>query len=258
MAALLVIGASLALTFTRGRSLITEKRSIAAAGSTSDKMPQVVLWAWERPTDLSFINPKDTAVAILVRTIRLKANDVQVRPRMQPLSIPEGSKVIAVARIESDRKSNPALSADQRTKISRELAAMATLPNITEIQIDFDATQSEREFYRRLIFEVRMQLPAEIRLSITALASWCQYDNWLSDLPIDEAVPMLFRMAGDGKQIADGLAAGDDFKAAPCRHSYGVSLDEPRVNLSRERRLYIFNPDQWTETAVHKILESRR
>src|SRR5262249_5326258 len=108
------------------------------------------------------------------------------------------------------------------------------------------------------ILEVRKQLPREIGLSITALASWCKYDDWLSDLPIDEAVPMLFRMATDGKQIADGIAAGEDFDSAPCRQSYGVSLDEPRSNLLPNRKLNVFEPDPWTEKSVNVILESEK
>jgi hypothetical protein len=135
---------------------------------------------------------------------------------------------------------------------------MAKLPNVSNIQIDFDATRSERAFYRDVIVDVRRRLPETVSLSITALASWCTYDDWLSDLPIDEAVPMLFRMAADGKQIARRLDAGDDFIAPPCRHSYGISTDEPRSNLSAARRLYVFNSDPWTEVAVHAILESRK
>jgi len=138
------------------------------------------------------------------------------------------------------------------------IADMATLPNVSHIQIDFDATKSERAFYRDVIFDVRARLSRTVGLSITALASWCTYDDWLSDLPIDEAVPMLFRMAGDGKQIARRLDAGDDFISQPCRHSYGVSTDEPRSGLSTARRLYVFNPDPWTENSVRTILESKR
>jgi hypothetical protein len=135
---------------------------------------------------------------------------------------------------------------------------MAKLPNVSNIQIDFDATQSERAFYRELILDVRRRLPDAAGLSMTALASWCTYDDWLSDLPIDEAVPMLFRMAGDGKDIARRLNSGEDFIAAPCRHSYGISTDEPRSGLSPTRRLYVFNPDPWTQDSVRAILESRK
>ena len=78
-------------------------------------------------------------------------------------------------------------------------------------------------------------------------------DDWLSDLPIDEAVPMLFRMAADGKQIANRLDAGEEFTAPLCRQSYGVSTDEPRARLSSWRRLYVFSPDPWTESSVRSI-----
>jgi hypothetical protein len=138
------------------------------------------------------------------------------------------------------------------------IADMSRLPNVSHIQIDFDATKSERGFYRDVIVDVRRRLPDNVSLSITALASWCTSDNWLSDLPIDEAVPMLFRMAGDGKQIARQLEAGNDFIAPVCRHSYGISTDEPRSGLTAARRLYIFNPDPWTENTVNIILESRK
>ncbi|MEK6335749.1 MAG: hypothetical protein AABM67_12535, partial [Acidobacteriota bacterium] len=99
-------------------------------------------------------------------------------------------------------------------------------------------------------------LPSHVGLSITALASWCAHDNWLSDLPIDEAVPMLFRMGVEEKQFTNRLESGEDFNAAPCKQSYGVSTDEPRANLSRDRRLYVFNPNPWTESSVRRILSS--
>jgi hypothetical protein len=221
-------------------------------------MPRVMLWAWERPTDLRFINPMETGVAFLARTIRLHSGEVEVRPRLQPLDLPETTRVMAVVRVETDAVRKPELSAQQRDQLARAIADMAKLPNVSHIQIDFDATQSERAFYRDVIFEVRRRLPDTVGLSITALASWCTYDDWLSDLPIDEAVPMLFRMAGDGRQIAGRLAAGEDFIASPCRHSYGISTDEPRSGLSVTRRLFVFNPDPWTENSVRAILESNR
>ena len=223
-----------------------------------DRMPRVILWAWERPTDLRFINPKETGVAFLARTIRLNSGEVEVRPRLQPLDLPEAASVIAVARVETDAVRKPELSAHQREQLAGAIADMSKLPSISHIQIDFDATRSERAFYRDVIFDVRRRLPGEVSLSITALASWCTHDDWLSDLPIDEAVPMLFRMAGDGKQIARRLESGKDFIAQACRHSYGISTDEPRSDLSVARRLYVFNPDSWTKDSVRAILESKR
>ncbi len=248
--------ASLAFGFAKARSLMKLRKETEA--TRLDQMPQVIVWAWERPTDLRFINPNETGVAFLARTIRLHYGKVEVRPRLQPLDLPQVTSVIAVARVETDAARKPELSAEQREQTTGAIVDMAKLPNVSHIQIDFDATKSERAFYRDVIVEVRRRLPDTVSLSITALASWCTYDDWLSDLPIDEAVPMLFRMAGDGKQIARRLDEGEDFMALPCRHSYGISTDEPRSGLSVARRLYVFNPDPWTEDSVRTILESKR
>jgi len=255
LAGVTLLVASLAFGFAKVRSVISGRSATAAR---LDHLPPVVLWAWERPTDLRFINPKETAVAFLARTIRLRQGEVVVRPRLQPLNLPETAQVIAVARVESDSANKPDLSDQQRQKLAAAIAEIARLPNVAHIQIDFDATLTERKFYREVIVDVRRRLPDAVSLSITALASWCTFDNWLSDLPIDEAVPMLFRMAGDGKQIANRLDAGEDFIGPQCRHSYGISTDEPRSNLSSARRLYVFNPDPWTEDSVRAILESRK
>src|SRR6266480_6761022 len=86
--------ASLALAFTKARSRFG-KRTRATTLTRSDRMPRVILWAWERPTDLRFINPKETGVAFLARTIRLRSGEVEVRPRLQPLNLPDGTSVIA-------------------------------------------------------------------------------------------------------------------------------------------------------------------
>jgi hypothetical protein len=249
----LVIG-SLTLTVGRIRSPFSRRPVLA---SPTVGYPSVVLWAWERPTDLRFIAHEKFGVAFLARSIRVETSKVSVKPRIQPLSLPELITVIAVARIETDRKRRPELSPAQADQVARAIAEMTALPNVKEIQIDFDATASERTFYREILASVRRRLPQGTRLSMTALASWCMDDDWIADLPVDEAVPMLFRMAADGKYIANRLDAGDDFREPLCRQSYGVSLDEHRPKLGPSRRLYVFNPDTWTKDSVREILESK-
>jgi hypothetical protein len=124
---------------------------------------------------------------------------------------------------------------------------------ISAIQIDFDARKSERGFYRDLLRQLRGRLPAGLPLSITALASWCVYDNWIGDLPVDEAVPMLFRMGVDDLQVRLHLEAGRDFQPEICRQSLGISIDEPLRGLPAGRRLYIFNPKRWSPEAVRNV-----
>ena len=191
-----ILIASLAFGFTRARSVMN-RRNEATPAARLERMPRVMLWAWERPTDLRFINPKEIGVAFLARTIRLRSGEVEIRPRLQSLNLPDGTLVVAVARVETDAVNRPSLSAQQRAQLVVALADMARLPNISNIQIDFDALKSERSFYRDVIVDLRRRLPDKVSLSITALASWCTYDDWLSDLPVDEAVPMLFR---DGRR----------------------------------------------------------
>jgi hypothetical protein len=251
-----ILLASLAFGITKARTVMYRRKEAATIAARRDRLPHLMLWAWERPTDLRFINPKEIGVAFLARTIRLQGGEIAVRQRLQPLDLPDSTTVIAVVRVETDSAAKPELSAAQWDRLAGAIADMTKLYAVANVQIDFDATQSERQFYRDLIFDVRRRLPDNVGLSITALGSWCTYDSWFSDLPIDDAVPMLFRMAGDGKQIANRLAAGDDFIAPQCRHSYGISMDEPRSNLLSSRRLYVFNPNSWTESSVRKILES--
>jgi Protein of unknown function (DUF3142) len=220
------------------------------------KLPGIVLWAWERPETLDFVNPQTVAVAFLAKTISLRGNQVGVRPRLQGLTVAKGTRMIAVARIESDRAVKPVMSDLQLESVVSEISALARLENVAAVQIDFDASRSEREFYRQIIVTLRKRLPESTSLSITALASWCKGDDWLSDLPIDEVVPMLFRMGVDRAQIASQLESGSSFTAKQCQTSAGVSIDEPIALNSHVDRLYIFNPKSWSQNSFDQAMES--
>jgi len=219
-------------------------------------LPAVILWAWERPEQLAYIDSKKTGVAFLAKTIYLRADEAVSRPRLQPLAVPAGAAVIAVARIESDPAAAPGLSARQMKDAAAEIAELGSLPNVVMVQVDFDAVTSQRSFYRSLLYELRARLPQSTLLSITALASWCKGDNWLDDLPIDEAVPMLFRMGVERKQFLSQLAAGVPFSAAPCQSSAGISTDEPLAQLPPVQRVYVFNPKSWSPEEVNQTMET--
>ena len=227
--------------------------------SSEDRMsefPKIILWAWERPEDLRFINTNEVGVAFLARTLYLRNDEAIVRPRLQPLSVLPETKLIAVARIESNHSAQ--LSVTQRAQAVTAIAELARNERVRAIQIDFDARLSERDFYRDLLADLRRELPPRIRLSITALASWCMGDDWLRGLPIDEAVPMLFRMGVDRTNITARLEAGADFGARIARHSLGLSTDEPLIALPAGRRVYVFNPRSWSEQSAQKIVEEVR
>lgn len=223
--------------------------------------PPVVLWAWERPEDLRFIDPTSTAVAYLAATIDLHHGQVIIHPRLQPLLVPNSTQLVAVFRIETSPAANrsafyratPLMRSNQEALVGTQLPSVvatithaASLPRVVGIQIDFDAKLSERPFYRALLFDLRHQLGPTMPISITALASWCFDDDWLASLPINEAVPMLFRMSADANEINVRLASGD-FREPLCRTSLGLSTDEHWPAPLPARRLYIFNPRSWSK-----------
>jgi hypothetical protein len=195
--------------------------------------PQVFLWAWERPENLDFIDPQTTGVAFLARTVFLRNGGVSVQPRRNSLRFTPGATLMAVVRVDSDRSPLPSAS-----PVAKAIADAAAIPGIRALQVDFDATLSQRAFYREVLEQTRGRIPAALPLSITALASWCEADHWIDGLPVVEAVPMLFRM-GPGER------AQRDFRPTLCRSSAGVSTDEPLPAPPVAARLYIFNPRPW-------------
>ena len=222
-------------------------------------LPPTMLWAWERPERLDRIDADRTGIAFLVRTLYLRGDEVIVRPRLQLLDIPQRAALMAVVRIESDPRENPTLSRIQTERSVVAIAEMARLDDVRAVQIDFDAVRSERDFYRDLLGSLRQTLGRTTPISITALASWCIHDEWLDRLPIDEAVPMLFRMGVGHREVVNHLKTHMRFRAAACQDSIGISTDEPLPRLPPHQRTYVFNPKSWTpETVRGAMKESTR
>jgi|WetSurSiteA1Bulk_404760.scaffolds.fasta_scaffold00634_4 hypothetical protein len=226
-----------------------------ATDAKLNSFPPVVLWAWERPEDLRFLNPEKFAVAFLAQTLTLTEQDVRSSPRQQPLKVSPETKLIAVTRIETENF--PALSTAQRDEIIHLVLNTLKLKNVSALQIDFDAKVSQRGFYRELLTELRAKIPATMPLSITALASFCLSDPWIKDLPVDEAIPMIFRMGADNHKVKTLLKNGTDFSIPLCQQSYGIATDEPlTMNFDKTRRVYIFKGSTagWTSGDVDRLL----
>jgi hypothetical protein len=217
------------------RVIVALLSALALAGPARRDPVEVIPWAWERREDLRFLGRGHT-VAFYAGILTLDGDRVIVEPRRNPLLLPDDTHRIAVIRIETRRA-----TLDER-QCDETVAAIARLfRDAEELQIDFDAARSERAFYRILLARLNQRIDA--RLSITALASWCMEDRWIGDLPIDEAVPMLFRMG------PEHFAIGEGFPEPRCRGSAGISVDEPLERLPRARRIWVFNPNPWTESA---------
>ncbi len=231
----------------------SEKRQVNPA--LANEMPPKILWAWERPEDLRFLDTAKFGVAFLAQTLYLQKDEVNFKPRRQPLELAENTYLIAVTRIETIKDAHrPALSDDQKKKIVSLIKNTLELPDVRAIQIDFDVVVSERTFYKNLVIDLKKELPENTPLTITSLASWCIGDTWFNEFPIDEAVPMAFDMGADDKPIREFLRKGNDWYEPLCRGSYGVSADQPlNIKFAENRRIYYFNSKAWKKSDLPKL-----
>lgn len=222
----------------------------------SSEMPNIILWAWERPEDLRFIDGKKIGVAFLAQTLVLQNDEIIYKPRRQPLELNEDVYIIAVTRIETLKQSGKRVtfSENQQTKIINLIKQTLERPNVRAVQIDFDAVASERENYRQLMKKLKQSLPENVPLTMTSLASWCVGDAWFNDFPVDEAVPMAFDMGADDEKIKSFLGNGNDWNEPLCRGSYGISLDDKlNAKLKENRRIYYFKSSAWNKSDLEGV-----
>ncbi len=255
------------------------------------EMPTKFLWAWERPEDLRFLDPKEFGVAFLAQTIYLEQDSITPKRRRVPLDIAPGTYVIAVTRIETakDNAKRPAFDAAMIERTAGLIKATLELPDVKGVQVDFDAVVSERTFYRTMMNKLRESLnkqapllekggvdgggtppsdgvvrnaqntePSSLTprhsLTMTSLASWCTGDAWFNDFPVDEAVPMVFQMGADSDKIKTYLRNGNDWQEPLCRGSYGISLEEGRFEgIKPGRRMYYFKNSAWRADDLPKL-----
>lgn len=194
---------------------------------------ELVPWAWERREDLRFVRGE---VAYLAETIELRGETTMILRRRQPLLVKDRKRVTPVVRIETHRAS---LTDTQSEAVVNAIVSLGS----RRVQIDFDATRSERPFYAALLRDLHHDIP---HITITALASWCSDDRWLAGLPIDSAIPMLFQMGSDDGVIRARLARGEEFPEPLCRASAGISLSEIPPRLPPRQRIYVFNARPWS------------
>jgi hypothetical protein len=256
---LLAVCASLAL-FLQAPTTAAESHDLKTPASR--RLPNKVLWAWKRPEDLSQIDPETFGVAYLACHVFLEGENVKWQSRNQPLKVPAHTVVVPTVRIDVVRKEKPALSQQQIEKVVRLIKKAAGAPNAAQVQIDFDALESERGFYRSLLEQLRKALPATMPISITALASWCLFDNWIKDLPIDESVPMMFSLGRERDKVLRYFRSQHDFIEERAKRSLGLSLEDTAVNelmipITRKRkipvRVYVFTRTAWTAKKLQAV-----
>jgi len=213
--------------------------------------PRVTLWAWESRQDLRNVSTEKYAIAYLDRTVFI-TDQIETVPRRQPLLVPQDARVMAVVRIEAPQARAKLDARELAENVANQIVEASRRKQVSALQIDFDATRSQRSFYRKVIEETRRRMPAKMALSITALASWCSRPSWLEGLPVDEAVPMLFRTGGDSRTRKQ-LGWNYEPTAEQCKTSVGVSTDEAWPAITNSTRIYVFHPRAWSPVALENL-----
>ena len=208
------------------------------------------LWAWRREEDLSFIDPARVKVALWTGTIFIKDDEFAVEHRANPITYPTEAEIVGVVRLEATSVPDDSIV----PRLADAIIAASRPFRPVEHQLDFDARLSQRDFYRRLLDALRVRT-GEAKLSITALASWCFYDDWVRALPVDAVVPMIYRMGPDGDAIRHVLYTERAFPAPVCDGNIGYSADEPLAPVDGLRRVFLFHPKPWTEDSFHAMIE---
>jgi hypothetical protein len=224
--------------------------TLALPAAAMQQEPRLMLWAWETPEDLTSIDPHRAGVAFLAREVLL-SGDLTVRPRYQPLRVGPGTWLVAVVRIEASPSFAPDNDIAHRSALA--IAEAAQLPKVRALQVDFDATSAQRGFYATVLRDLRHDLPNGFPLSITALVSWCGPNSWLHDLPVDEAVPMFFRMGGPSAIRATASRNQSVISEPLCSGSIGLSTDEAWPAVRPNQRVYMFHTGSWAKDDVARV-----
>lgn len=212
-----------------------------------------VIWAWERPEDLSFA--PGVEVAVQTGFVEIGGHTVTGRGRRFPLRAAPADVSTAVVHVQIDHAQPLAWTPGLRARTAAKVLAFARAGRPRRVQIDFEVRRSERQVLLDLLADVRAGLPPGVVLSMTALASWCETEAWLAEAPVDEVAPMLFRMGPAGAKLRAKLAAGGDFTDPRCRSAYAISVDAPLERAPDGRRVYLFSPRSWTAGDYRRLKE---
>ena len=210
----------------------------------------LILWAWERPEDLRFAGAS-AEVAVQTGFVELSGDGLQARGRRFPLRT-DSPPSTALVHVQIDHERPLVWTPLLRSRTSAAILHYAAAIPARRVQLDFEVRASERAVLLDVLADVRRGLPAGSLLSMTALASWCDSEGWLERAPVDEIVPMLFRMTAGGEALGKRLAAGGDFRNPRCRAALGLATDSPIARAPPGRRVYMFNPRSWTAADFDK------
>lgn len=207
-----------------------------------------VAWVWPGSN-----GPRSSyrEAAVLVESLVLREQHVEHGGRAASLPVPPGVRLIPVVHVEAADDATASITPRQRSAVLDAVRRHAPLAaaGAGVLQIDFEAPARQREAYLALIAEVRAALPAPVRLSVTALAHWCTQGDWLDRLPVDEVVPMLYRLGRHADVWRQRFASADPALAGRCRGpalGFATNDPPPLALLARTERPYWFDESAWS------------
>jgi len=213
--------------------------------------PREFWWYWDRPAEQLPAPAPGIGAAVVVTHVIFSGERFARQRRRSALRLPEGVVTMPVVHVEVD----PALPfAGNMAQIDglREAVLDVVRRGASHwVQLDFEARRSQREFWLAAVQQIKTALPSGVRLSVTALASWCYEDRWLADAPVDEIVPMYFRLKGARHEYIMRSAVG--VTEPRCASAYGVADDEPEWPVALSGRRYVF-----LGRRVRPIVDSQR
>ncbi len=251
----LVLVAAAMLAHAIGRQAREDTQRPASTAEVAASLAQGVAWIWP-DSNGPRAQPGHAALpyreaAVLVESLVLRANGVEHGGRRQPLPLPEGVRLVPVVHVEAAADTPAEFTPAQRDAIVAAVRRHAGLAAAGAglLQLDFEAPPRQREAYRRLVADVRRALPADVRLGVTALAHWCTQGDWLDRLPVDEVVPMLYRLGPQADDWRRRFTQPDPTLAQRCRGpalGFATNDPPPPTLLARATRPYWFDEAAWS------------
>jgi hypothetical protein len=227
----------------------------AGASPKASPPPRQVAWVW--PGSVVPAGAGWHEAAVLLESIDLDGDRVTRRPRRLGLVAPKGLAVTPVIHVQSGPQGGPRFTQAERRAVVDALRRAVHVASAGVVQLDFEAPARQREAWRGLVAEAREALPASVRLSVTALASWCDGGAWLDGLAADEVVPMLYRLGPDARLWQRRWRDGSAPLHPRCRDAaIGFSVQEqpdPAI-AGRYARGYWFNERNWSLSASTPVL----
>ncbi|WP_417904671.1 hypothetical protein [Candidatus Tisiphia endosymbiont of Micropterix aruncella] len=217
---------------------------------THDKTPNLTLWSWHRSDDLLFID-NNTAIASLIATIYIDLDKIKIMPRTNTLTTAANSFIIPVFRLEMQAKGK--LNAKSLTDLSNIILSASKPRQL--IQLDFDATYNQRKIYSQLIETL---VKNNRKISITALSSWCMFDNWIDKLSIEYAVPMVYqgrRENQDIRRVKKFFTDNKNWRSKKCQNYIGLMTDDV-LTVPTNFNIFLFNKDKWNKETYYKITKN--